>query len=357
MSSISETRKEFQPLEVINKMDDETLKSITNKDTRPNCQGQHDITFKSDNVRSECISRDLQVQIAYEILNLERFVIFPVVNEYEEVSSLGSLPNGPKYNVYFGFFENSQYVPVNLNFLIENMNRFTPYQLMTLMEVDEKLYNEFSAYLPKEYILINHDRKEYVRLGPVDNSVDFTLMKSIDQNKQKLINSTLYHWGNGSQSSSSERKSRTSSTTSSAIEIRPNSFQLRFYSDKTIEYGSEVVTTNFTELNIQDEKLTQQQNYDTIVRQLYPLVDKYKSLPTFLLVEDNYIIPILFNPEHITELRYDKNSRVAWRPDLLDDINNPEEYEGIFHQKLLLLINYLGSREIINIITDRAGIF
>ena len=295
---------EYYTLEAVKSMDQSQLRSITNQDIS---------------------SPELQAQIAYEILNLPRFVTFPVTA-------------GAGKQLFYGTFYDRNYVPVDMNFLTTNINNFTPYQYMTLMEVDKNLYDVISTYLPKSYFLINETQKEYVNLGSVDESVDFETMTSLDPNKQRIISAFISTW---------------SPQDKVEIKVRPFNYMRRQYRDRTgMDKTSNDLEAPLLTQPYQAEMVSEAQSQlEAMVRAWYPLIDKYQDLPTFLLVEPSYVIPVLFNPGHIPELRYEKESRVAWRPDLLNDLYNPTSTEGPFYEKLSALISYLGTRPIVTIIS------
>ncbi len=266
-------------------------------------------------------NNNLKFQIAYEILNLQRFVNLPI----KEGSS--------EYTLFFGTYALTDYVLVDEQFLIDNLDSFTPYQLMTLSETNSELYDKITKLSPMTYVLLNLTANQYVKLGEVDNSFNDESGKFTNKVLQKNVDLSTNFW-NDIRNSQIE------------LQILPNFFQKRNLDDVTSLVIDKNNNVSFSNIN----------NLVELVNSKYPLINYFKELPVYLLVEPNFIIPALFNPGEITVLNYNKNSGIVWRSDLLEDFDNPKDSEMDFYNNLSAVINYVGKRNtktVINVNGDR----
>lgn len=293
-------------LDVVKQLDPQTLENLT-KSNLPN--GDNSLIY----------------DIAYEILNYERFVVFPDESDIDRL--------------YFGKYGN--YVLVDEDFINNNLNKLTSYELMTLKEVASKTYDELETYLEKSYYLINTKIYEYIFISKIDNETE----EKILEDYMTFIEFVKNIWINNG-----------TDNQNIIIVIKPSKYMNRFYTDKTEFYvkllQNEIPNELATNLEFKNLRTLRDTENDEEFLNQYPLIGKYKNLPTFILIDINFIIPVLFNPNDNKELNYDKDSRIVWRRELLQEYSNPNDNEKIFFEKISKIKYFLGIRDLVTIIDE-----
>lgn len=227
--------------------------------------------------------------------------------------------------LYFGSIKTG-FIPVNS----VNVSKYTPYQLMTLREVNPSLYNHVTKLMPHAVFLVNKTRKEYVNFyGQPKEFIPMVREKWPLTDVVKEV-------------------------------VKPYSYRNRFYKNMTeelLEHGLFEHVKLVEEEEEEEKEEEEEENLERLEAQKrvraeisnrlharYPEIDKVLNLvkrsKSALFVGANYLLPSIYVEQ--TSLYYDSKHKLIWIKNRLPDPANPQTNEQfVFLEIISDLVDYM----------------